>query len=244
MEELDLKELFLIFWNRKLEIILITLVTIAIGVVYSYFFIVPEYKATTTLVLVQSSSNVEQSGEGITQTDLTLNSKLVSTYSEIMKSKSVLMQVVNDLGVEDLTEADLRNSISVKARQNTEVIEIIIKNLDPNLAAQIANKVAEVFSEKIVEMYNISNIYILDRAEPNEVPSNINHMKDIVIFAFIGVVISVGFVLILNMLDTTIKTEQDVENATGLLVLSSIPNYDAEIKSKSKGGRRAWKENW
>jgi len=238
MEELDLKELFLIFWNRKLEIILITLVTIAIGVVYSYFFIVPEYKATTTLVLVQSSSNVEQSGEGITQTDLTLNSKLVSTYSEIMKSKSVLMQVVNDLGVEDLTEADLRNSISVKARQNTEVIEIIIKNLDPNLAAQIANKVAEVFSEKIVEMYNISNIYILDRAEPNEVPSNINHMKDIVIFAFIGVVISVGFVLILNMLDTTIKTEQDVENATGLLVLSSIPNYEVETKRK-KGGKRS-----
>ena len=238
MEELDLKELFLIFWNRKLEIILITLVTIAIGVVYSYFFIVPEYKATTTLVLVQSSSNAEQSGEGITQTDLTLNSKLVSTYSEIMKSKSVLMQVVNDLGVENLTEEDIRNSISVKARENTEVIEIIIKNLDPNLAAQIANKTAEVFSEKIVEMYNISNIYILDRAEPNEVPSNINHMKDIVIFAFIGMVISVGFVLIINMLDTTIKTEQDVENATGLLVLSSIPNYEVEIKRK-KGGKRS-----
>lgn len=238
MEELDLKELFLIFWNRKLEIILITLVTIAIGVVYSYFFIVPQYNATTTLVLVQSSSNVEQSGEGITQTDLTLNSKLVSTYSEIMKSKSVLMQVVNELGVENLTEADIRNSISVKARQNTEVIEIIIENLDPNLAAQIANKIAEVFSEKIVEMYNISNIYILDRAEPNEVPSNINHMRDIIIFTFIGLVISVGFVLVLNMLDTTIKTEQDVENATGLLVLSSIPNYDVENKRK-KGGKRS-----
>jgi capsular polysaccharide biosynthesis protein len=65
----------------------------------------------------------------------------------------------------------------------------------------------------------------------------INHTKDLVIFAFIGIVISVGFVLVLNMLDTTIKTEQDVENSTGLLVLSSIPNYEVENKRK-KGGRR------
>ena len=61
MEELDLKELFTIFWNRRLEIVLITLITLAIGVIYSYFFIVPEYKSSTTLVLVQSSATVEQS---------------------------------------------------------------------------------------------------------------------------------------------------------------------------------------
>ncbi|MBE5819566.1 MAG: hypothetical protein E7310_01880 [Clostridiales bacterium] len=237
MEELDLKELFTIFWNRRLEIVLITLITIAIGVVYSYFFIVPEYKASTTLVLVQSSATVEQSGQGITQTDLTINSKLVSTYSEIMKSKAVLSQVVDSLDIEGLTEESIRKNISVQAVKDTEVIEITVKNLDPNNAAQIANKIAEVFSEKVVEIYNISNIYVLDRAEPNEVPSNINHMKDIVIFAFIGIVISVGFVLVLNMLDTTIKTEQDVESSTGLLVLSSIPNYEVENKIK-KGGRR------
>jgi capsular polysaccharide biosynthesis protein len=237
MEELDLKELFTIFWNKKLEIVLITLIAIAIGVVYSFFFIVPEYKASATLVLVQSSATVEQSGQGITQTDLTLNSKLVSTYSEIMKSKAVLSQVVAGIGKPEVTEENIRNNISVQSRKDTEVIEITVKNLDPNTAALIANKIAEVFSEKIVEIYNISNIYVLDRAEPSENPSNVNHTKDLVIFAFIGIVISVGFVLVLNMLDTTIKTEQDVENSTGLLVLSSIPNYEVENKRK-KGGRR------
>jgi len=154
-----------------------------------------------------------------------------------MKSKAVLSQVVDSLDIEGLTEESIRKNISVQAVKDTEVIEITVKNLDPNNAAQIANKIAEVFSEKVVEIYNISNIYVLDRAEPNEVPSNINHMKDIVIFAFIGIVISVGFVLVLNMLDTTIKTEQDVESSTGLLVLSSIPNYEVENKIK-KGGRR------
>ena len=188
-------------------------------------------------VLAQSSATVEQSGQGITQTDLTLNSKLVSTYSKIMKSKAVLSQVVAGIGKPEVTEENIRNNISVQSRKDTEVIEITVKNLDPNTAALIANKIAEVFSEKIVEIYNISNIYVLDRAEPSENPSNVNHTKDLVIFAFIGIVISVGFVLVLNMLDTTIKTEQDVENSTGLLVLSSIPNYEVENKRK-KGGRR------
>lgn len=237
MEELDLKELFMIFWNRKLEIILITLVMIAIGVIYSYFFIVPQYSATTTLVLVQQSS-VDQNREGsITQADLTINSKLVSTYSELVKSKAVLREVVESLGVEGLKEDSIRNNITVQSRKDTEIIEITVKNLDPNLAAQISNKIAEIFSEKVVEIYSISNIYILDRAEPNENPCNINHVKDIVIFAFIGIVISAVFVLVANMLDTTIKTEQDIENSTGLLVLSSIPNYEVETKRK-RGGRR------
>ena len=238
MEELDLKELFLIFWNKKLEIILITLIAMLIGVIYSYFYITPMYKASTTLVLAQSSTSTEVNADGaITQTDVTLNSKLVSTYSEIIKSKAVLKEVVNSLDIEGLTEGALKSSISVQAVKDTEVIQISVRNLDPNKAVQIANKIAEVFSEKVVEIYNISNVYILDRAEPNSNPSNINHSKDIIIFAFIGIVISVGVVLIINMLDTTIKTEQDVEQATGLLVLSSIPIYDEELKKKERRRR-------
>ena len=238
MEELDLKELFTIFWNRRLEIILITLIVAVIGIVYSYFFVVPEYKASTTLVLAQSSANLEQSGDGaITQTDLTLNSKLVATYRELMKSKAVLRRVVDSLKIEGLTEDSIRKNVFIEAITDTEVIEITVKNLDPNLAAQIANKIAEVFREKVIEIYNISNIYVLDRAEPSELPCNINHTKDIVIFMLMGFVASIIFVLMYSVLDTTIKTEQDVENITGLLVLSTIPNYDIEVKRK-KGGRR------
>ena len=236
MEELDLKELFLIFWNKKFEIILITLIAMLIGVVYSYFYVVPVYKSSTKLVLAQSTTQqTEVNADGaITQADVTLNSKLVSTYSEIIKSKSVLREVVNSLNIKGVTEGSVKGSTSVQAIKDTEVIQITVQNLDPNIAAQIANKIAEVFSEKVVEIYNISNVYILDRAEPSSSPSNINHSKDIIIFAFIGLVISVGFVLVLNMLDTTIKTEQDVETATGLLVLSSIPNYDLEQKKKER----------
>lgn len=237
MEELDLKELFLIFWNRKIEILLITLIFVVIGIIYSYFYIDPVYKSSTTLILAQSSADIEQNGESsITQTDLTLNSKLVSTYSEIMKRKYVLSKVVSNLGMSEQEIDAIKANVSVKAVSDTELIEITVKNKNPEKAALIANEIAKVFSEKVVEIYNISNIYILDRAEVNPAPCNINHMKDIVIFAFIGVVISVVICLIANMLDTTVKSEEDVEKTTGLLVLSSIPDYNIEVSKK--GGRR------
>lgn len=232
MEELDLKELLFMFWNKKLEIILITLMFVAVGIGYSYFFVKPEYTSTTSFVLAQSSSSGQTGDGAISATDLTMNSKLVSTYSELIKRKAILGQVCENLNIPDSNIQELRGKIKVNSAKNTEIIEISVTNKDPNKAAAIANEIAKVFGEKIVEIYNISNVYLLDRAEANAVPSNINHMKDVVIFAFIGLVIAAVYVLIANMLDNTIKTEQDVEATTELLVLSSIPNYDVEIKSK------------
>ena len=232
MEELDLKELFFMFWNKKLEIILITLMFVAVGIGHSYLFVKPEYTSTTSLVLAQSSSSGQTGDGAISATDLTMNSKLVSTYSELIKRKAILGQVCENLNIPDSNIQELRGKIKVNSAKNTEIIEISVTNKDPNKAAAIANEIAKVFGEKIVEIYNISNVYLLDRAEANAVPSNINHMKDVVIFAFIGLVIAAVYVLIANMLDITIKTEQDVEATTELLVLSSIPNYDVEIKSK------------
>ena len=231
MEELDLKELFSMFWNMKVEIVLITLLAMIAGVIYSYFFITPKYTAKTSLILVQSSDTVSKDGSsGITSTDLTINSKLVSTYV-------VLDKVASNLGIDKAEVQKIKNRINVSMAKDTEIIDIKVTDEDPNYATKIANEVATVFSEQIAEIYNMSNIYLLERAEVPTVPSNINHVRDIVIFAFLGIVISVAYVLIVNLLDHTIKTEEDIEKATGLLTLATIPDYEAEFKT-AKGGKR------
>lgn len=233
MEELVLKELFTIFWERKTQAILIILVFAIIGMTYSYFMVEPDYKATTKLVLTQSS--VDSKDDSITQADVTLNSKLVSTYGEIIKTDNVLKTVVNNINNPDITIKDIKENVTVKSVKETELLEITVKNANPNYAAQIANEIAKVFCERVVEIYSISNTYVLDRAEPDATPYNINHIKDIAVFAFIGVIVAVVYILIANMLDNTIKTEQDIEKIGGLLVLSTIPDYSLENK---RGGRR------
>ena len=243
MEELDLRELFNMFWSKKIEIVIITLIFVIIGGVYSFMFTTPKYKSSTTLVLATlndttiGKTTTAASGDAITQTELTLNSNLVSTYSELVKSKSVLREVISNLNLNDINEDQLKKNVSVTAVKDTELIEISVSSTNSTYPSKIANEIAKVFTAKVAEIYNINNVHVVDKAEVSKTPYNINHIKDIIIFAFIGVVISAAKILLMNMLDNTVKTEQDIEHATGMMVLAQIPRIN-ENNKKGKGGKR------
>ena len=240
MEELDLKQLINIFWNKRKQILIVVLVFIILGATYSFLFVKPKYKSYTTILLTKVQTETIdgqeiKSTETITQTDLTLNQKLITTYSELIKSKNVLREVIKNLGI-SVSEDVLKNKITVSAIEDTELIQISVVNEDPVIAKQIANETAKVFSKKVAEIYNINNVYTVDAAEVSNHPYNINHIKDILIFAVIGLAVAAVYVVIANMLDTTIKTQEDVENALEITVLASIPYINDESKISMKGG--------
>ena len=240
MEELDLKELLQIFWEKRLQIILITAICVTIGAIYSFGFVTPKYESITTLLLATNSSGQVTDGteSSITTTDITLNSKLVSTYRDLVRSDKVIRNVISNLAIEKDAE-ELKKNVTVSAREDTEIIEITVTDEDPVLAAKIANEIAKVFIENVKEYYGIENLHVVDEAEVEEQPANINHIKDIVIFGFIGIVVASMYVLIVNMLDTTIKSSEDIEKITGVTVLASIPIYETiDEKPKSKRRRR------
>lgn len=242
MEELDLKELLNIFWSRRLYIIVIVAIFVVIGVIYSYIFVTPKYQSATTIILAKSSTSTtgNNSGDTITTTDLTLNQKLVSTYTELIKSKNILSEVISNLKIQK-TEADLKNNITVSAVKDTDLIKITVADVKPEVAQRIASEIADIFIEKVANgVYNINNVQVWDKAEVPTSPYNVNHLKDLVIFAFIGAVIAVIYALIANMLDTSVKNKEDVEKKIGLSVLTTIPlcDFDANFTKMSKGGKR------
>ena len=223
MEELDLKELINMFWTRKLQIVIIVAIFLIIGLVYSYLYVSPEYQATTTVILAQSATTTEGSQETITSNDLTLNQKLVSTYSTLIKSDNVLDEVIRNLNI-DKTSSSLQSHTDA----------------NPELASRIANEVVNVFIEKVANgVYKINNAQVWDVAETPTAPYNINHTRDLIIFIFAGFVVSAIYVLIANMLDTTVKSKDDIEKKLGLTVLTTIPLCDFDMNiNKRKGGRK------
>ena len=233
MEELDLKELFDLFMSKIFQILIIIIVFIGIGVVYTLGFVEPKYSAKTTLVLASTSGS--DASNAITTTDVNLNQKLVSTYSEIVRSDAVVGTVIKNLEL-SIKDNELKKQVSVSAVEDADIIRITVTNEDADEAAKIANEIAKVFGDKVKDIYKINNINVLDQAVPDYTPSNINHTKDVIIFAFIGAVISVAYVLIANMLDTTIKSTEDIEKGFGIPVLVSIPLIDNI--TNVKGGKR------
>ncbi len=234
MEELDLKKLIGIFWNKRLHIVVITLVAIIIGAIYSFYFVTPQYESYTTVVLVKDSKKAGDidTEQTITTSDLGLAQNLIGTYSKLVKSKSILRKTINNLGINEREDV-LEKKITVKEVEDTEMLKITVKDEDPVQAMRIANEVTSVFAATVSDIYKINNVYIVDQAEQSITPCNVNHIRDIIIFMAIGIVISAIYVLISNMFDTTVKEEEDIENATELVTLVSIPYVTDE---NNKGG--------
>ncbi len=230
MEEIDLVELLKMFWRKKNLIILITILFIGIGYIYTTRFITPMYTSTTTLVLA-SNNEKNKSNTTSTAAEVAVNTKLVSTYSELIKSQKVLREVVADTGI-NITEEQLKKEISIESVSSTSLINISVEDKIPENSSKIANEIANVFTKKVAEIYNINNVQIVNQAEIPQGPSNINHKKDIVIFGLVGLLVSITYIIIANMLDTTIKSSEELDDIFGLPILASIPMYG---KKSQKG---------
>ena len=221
MEEINLKEVYSYFKSRLLWMILAIVVIVIIGNVYTILTRVPMYQSNTTIVLVGESK------KGYSQTDSQLNQNLIGTYSEIITSRKVLQQVIDNLKLK-MTVDELSQNITTSSVEDTEIIRITVNNEKKKMAAEIANEVADVFSDEIQDIYNLENVAIIDKAEVAKEPYNINYVKDNVIYLMIGVVLSFGVVFVMYYFDTTIKSSEIVEEKLGLTVIGIVPKESKE----------------
>ena len=218
-EDIDIKRILEIIFSKKILIILILLLSITLGYVYSYYYKKPEYKSSVTILLVADENRVDKE---LTQTDLSINSSLISTYSSIAKSTNVIQKTIENLGL-NISASKLQKSIEATQIEKTQFLKITVKNENPEVAKNIANELAKVFTEQIKEIYNLENISIVDEAEVESQPCNINHIKDIIIFTFAGMIVSAILVMVIYIFDDTIKDEKDIERNIKLKNIGTLP---------------------
>ena len=230
-EEIDLKNILQSFWDRKIGMAIIILICVILGYIYTTYFVSPVYTATATAILT-SNSETSDGQSAVTQSEVTLNNSLLSTYRGIATSDSVVNSVISNLGL-NISADVLKNQISVSSKENTQIINISVSNANPNEAAKIANEIRRVFAERVSEIYDIDNIKPLDDAKVPTAPSNINHVKDILLFTAGGLVLAIIYVVIANFFDNTVKSSSDIEKAIGINVIAEIPVYEY-----SKGRKR------
>ena len=219
MEEINLGELVKFFISKIKFILLAMELCLIIGFVYVKFVQVPMYHSSTTLILV--SDNQQQSAASI-QSDVTLNKNLVATYSEIVKSRSVLQQVIKELKLDD-SISSLSSRISVSSVENTEIIRIQVSDSDNEKAQKIAETTAKIFISEVKKLYNLTNVSTIDAASLETTPYNINVVKQLTIALLLGLIGSVGIMFLIFYFDTTIKSAKDIEEKLGLAVVGSIP---------------------
>ena len=218
-EDIDIKRILEIILSKKLLIVLILLFSILFGYAYSYYYKKPEYKSSVTILLVADENKTNKE---LTQTDLNINNGLISTYSSIAKSTNVVKKTIENLEL-NMSASSLQKKIDAKQIDSTQFLKISVTNANPELAKNIANELAQVFTQQIKEIYNLQNISIVDEAEVESTPCNVNHMKDIIMFAFAGLFLAMVSVVAIFMFDDTIKSEEDIEKNVKLKAIGTLP---------------------
>ena len=223
-ETIDLREYFAIIKKRFWIIALITVVAMVVSGVISFFMLSPVYEAKSTLIV-----NTEKSEETqmITEDQFTVTQKLAVTYGEIIKSRTVLEDVIGNLKLDSEYE-DLVEKITVSPVKDTQIISISVQDTNPKKARDIANEIPKVFEKEVKRITKANDIQVIDKAILPENPIKPNKMMNVAIAAVLGMMIGLFIVFLLEYLDNKIKTPQDVEKHLDLPILGVIPNEKIE----------------
>lgn len=218
-DKISLYELLQAFKKRLLLNIGIFIFVVLVTGLVSYFLLPPNFQASTQILVNKKESGAEQ----LNSQDIQTNLQLINTYSVIIKSPVILSQVIENLNLETTPDL-LTKNISVTSEQNSQIVNVTVKDRELKKAALIANMTAEVFQKEISELMNVDNVTIVSPAIDKSYikPISPNIPLNIIIAAVIGLMMGVGVTFLMEFFDTTVKTEEDIQELVGFSILGFV----------------------
>ena len=216
---------------RKVHLVILAGILMAFAaILVTKLFVTPMYTSTTKMYVLSK----QDSETAVTSGDLQVGSQLIKDYVELVKSRSVMEQVINILGV-DMDPDKLSDAITVSNAADTRILSISVKNENPKLAKELADTVREVASVQIKDITYADSVNTVRRRSTKS-PSSPNTMKNAMFGGILGVLIAFAVIIVRYVLDDSIKTPDDVEHYLELTVLSSIPvaSDTSDIKENKK----------
>ncbi len=204
-------------------ILLFAVIGVAAATYYTYKNYTPIYTSSSTLLIVNSEYKNDMP---ITYADLLAGQQLVKEYREIILSRDLLKTVADELKLYGLTEGEVRQNVSVELKEDTRIIIINAYNKVPARAKQIVDKTCENFINKVKTIANGTKVAVIDLAEVPTAPASPEHKRKILLGLLAGIISALGVVFLLEELDDSIKSVEDVEKTLGLKVLGTIPNLN------------------
>ena len=229
-ETIGFKDILLLIKKRLFLIISFIILTTGVSAGLSFYVLTPIYQAQTQLLVNQKPIGQDTYSWSQMETDL----QLISTYNVIIKSPAILNKVIDELNLK-LTSEQLMDQITVSNESNSKVVSILIEDEEPEKAVAIANTVGEVFKKEIPNLMSVDNINILSEAKLSKsgAPIKPNKFINIATGAIIGMMAGIGLALLIEVLDTTIKNEIDIEEVLDLPIIGLVGSISPENENKT-----------
>lgn len=214
--EIDLLDLFYLIRARLAVIILAGILCATAVGLGSKFLITPQYTSKTQLYILSKTTSLTSLA------DIQLGSQLTQDYMVMVKSRTVVSQVIQDLDL-DMDYDELGSIIEVTNPTNTRILEISCTYPNAFMAKKIVDDFAKVSKTRIAQIMDSEEPTVIDQGYASMIPSSPNTKKNAIIGGIIGILLAAAIIIILHLMDDTIKSSEDVEKYLGLSTLGLIP---------------------
>lgn len=232
-QEISLMDLWQVFKKHFGKIILLTALGAILAVTFMLAFVSGKYESRAQLIVVQ------QQETNINLSEIQTSVQLINTYRDILTADAVLNEVNTRMGGQ-YSLPGLRSAISVDQSPNSQAFNVKVTTEDPNEAQNLLTQLIEVFEETVMEVYGEENANITIISPPSFNPNKVAPSLPLyaIIGAFLGGSLSLVWVLVLEVSDTTVKDE-DFMQGLGLINLGSISELSKkELKATRLGASR------
>lgn len=220
--ELSLLDIISILTRRIWILLLCTVLGLSGALLISMFLIAPKYSASAQLYVNPNRDNMDSTGN---LNELQYSQRLVNSYLIILKNDSFLEKIANESGL-NYTPTQIKNMLSLSSINNTEIFDVKIESRAPQDSYKLVNTIIELAPGEITRIRPADSVRLVSPANLPVSPSSPNTVLNTAIGAILGLMIAVGLVLLIEMLDVRIKTEDELVDKFGIPVIGSIPNIE------------------
>lgn len=246
-EDVALKRMAAAVLNKSWFVVMVALVCAVLVFLYTFLLVTPQYEASAKFYVNNSSISVGGTSISMSSGDLTASRNLVDSYIVILETRETLNDVLDYAGV-SMDFDELLDVISAAAVDDTEIFQVTVTLPDPQQAERIANAVAYILPKRIATIIEGTSAKVVESAVVPASPSSPSYVNNTILGFILGIVLAVGFIVIREITDTTIRKEDDLTQVCHYPVLAAIPDmsvtgkrgygygYGRERESERTGG--------
>ena len=232
--EIDLRRILGVLLRKWWLILLLGILGASAAYAYTYYLITPMYQTSISVYVNNARADAIKS-ETIESSDLTASQKLVNTYVAIITSNTVLEEVSGEIN-SFYSASAIRSMVTCSTVKDTEIFNVTVSNPYPDAAALIANAFANVVPIEIPKFLEGSSVKIIDYATVPTAPFTPNIPRNILAGAAAGILLISIILVLIDLFDKRIKSEQDLERLSDIPILGAIPDFQNAKKYESDYG--------
>jgi Capsular polysaccharide biosynthesis protein len=226
-KEVNFKELFEIIIKKWWLILLLTVIGFGAAYVYTIKYVTPVYEANTVLYIGQEGGSLGSIDVSLGQ--LNANSQLLVDYKQIAATRLVVNEVIKNLGL-TISYDEFKENVIIESVSDSRLFTVGFRHSDPQVAKQIADELAKQLTVAVLQIVGVENIRILDQALVPQAPVSPNTLLNAVIGGLLGFFIALFVIILMFLINDTVRNDEEIENLINISVLGDIPEFKGEVR--------------